>query len=155
MRELEQLEAVHHAGALTAEQKSRLETLSLQLVAFDYVDDPDGAKCPFGAHTGGPIRAAVRVPATCVLHACGADQSPPHSETRVTYGSAEEIATDAGDHGIIMLILNADLGRQFEFVQQQWVNFGNDFRLSNDKDPLIGNHAIPPVKTAPRPWAVW
>ena len=41
-----------------------------------------------------------------------------------------------------MMILNADLSRQFEFVQQQWVNFGNDFRLSNDTDPIIGNHGI-------------
>jgi hypothetical protein len=31
-----------------------------------------------------------------------------------------------------MIILNADLSRQFEFVQQQWINFGNDFRLAND-----------------------
>ncbi|MEJ7605602.1 MAG: hypothetical protein WKF37_04910 [Bryobacteraceae bacterium] len=38
------------------------------------------------------------------------------------------------------MILNADLSRQFEFVQQQWTNFGNDFRLSNDQDPILGNH---------------
>ena len=41
---------------------------------------------------------------------------------------------------MIMLIVNADLSRQFEFVQQQWINYGNDFGLANDPDPLLGNH---------------
>jgi len=38
-----------------------------------------------------------------------------------------------------MLIVNADLSRQFEFVQQQWINYGNDFGC-HDPDPLLGNH---------------
>ena len=33
----------------------------------------------------------------------------------------------------------ANLQRQFEFVQQQWVNYGNDFKRGNDKDPISGN----------------
>ena len=36
--------------------------------------------------------------------------------------------------------LNASIMRQFEFVQQQWIEYGNDAHLGNDKDPLIGNH---------------
>jgi hypothetical protein len=36
--------------------------------------------------------------------------------------------------------LNASLFRQFEFVQQQWIEYGNDARQGNDKDILIGNH---------------
>ena len=24
---------------------------------------------------------------------------------------------------------------------QQWINYGNDFKLANDKDPILGNHA--------------
>jgi len=38
------------------------------------------------------------------------------------------------------MMLNADIGRQFEFVQQQWINYGNDFKASNDKEILLGNH---------------
>ncbi|MEX0300175.1 MAG: dyp-type peroxidase, partial [Kordiimonas sp.] len=34
--------------------------------------------------------------------------------------------------------LNASISRQFEFVQQQWVNYGNDFDQGNDRDPIIG-----------------
>jgi len=36
--------------------------------------------------------------------------------------------------------LNASISRQFEFVQQQWIDYGNDQKLGNDKDPLMGNH---------------
>jgi hypothetical protein len=30
---------------------------------------------------------------------------------------------------------------QFEFVQQQWVNYGNDFHAGNDKEIILGNHS--------------
>jgi hypothetical protein len=40
-----------------------------------------------------------------------------------------------------MLTLCASLARQFEFVQQQWLNYGLDFGLGNDTCPLVGNHA--------------
>ena len=36
--------------------------------------------------------------------------------------------------------ISASIKRQFEFVFQQWINYGNDFKLANDKDPLVGNH---------------
>jgi hypothetical protein len=40
-----------------------------------------------------------------------------------------------------MMMINADIGRQYEFVQQQWVNYGNDFREANDKDVILGNRS--------------
>ena len=39
-----------------------------------------------------------------------------------------------------MLIVCASLVRQFEFVQQQWINYGNDSRAGNDTCPIVGNH---------------
>ncbi|MBV9484814.1 MAG: hypothetical protein JO246_02030, partial [Frankiaceae bacterium] len=30
--------------------------------------------------------------------------------------------------------------RQFEFVQSQWINFGNDLRQGSDRDPIAGLH---------------
>ena len=47
---------------------------------------------------------------------------------------------------MIFMALNASIRRQFEFVQQQWMVYGNDFRLANDKDPIVGNHADAPGK---------
>src|SRR5260221_11793576 len=32
----------------------------------------------------------------------------------------------------------ASLFRQFEFVQQQWMNYGLDFNVGNDTCPVIG-----------------
>jgi deferrochelatase/peroxidase EfeB len=144
VRELAALDVLHHAGTLTDEQRVRFTALKLQLVGFDYAEDPDGARCPFGAHT------RRTNPRSSLQFQPGAFATPAALTNRrrmlrrgLTYGRAEEPATDTGDHGVILMLLNADLSRQFEFVQQQWVNFGNDFRLSNDKDPIIGNHAIP------------
>jgi hypothetical protein len=39
------------------------------------------------------------------------------------------------------MAINSSIQRQFEFVQQQWINYGNDFKLANEKDALLGNHA--------------
>ena len=36
--------------------------------------------------------------------------------------------------------LNASLFRQFEFIQQQWIEYGNDAHQGNDKDLIVGNH---------------
>jgi deferrochelatase/peroxidase EfeB len=46
---------------------------------------------------------------------------------------------DDGDHGIIFQIMCADLARQFEFVQQQWINYGLDSNAGNDTCPIVGN----------------
>jgi deferrochelatase/peroxidase EfeB len=143
-KELGELTALGYAGKLTREQETRLNALNLQLVAFDYVDDPDGAKCPFGSHTRRTNpRSGLQFQAEAFATPAALTNRRRILRRGLPYGLVEENATDAGDHGVIMIILNADLSRQFEFVQQQWVNFGNDFRLSNDKDPLIGNHAVP------------
>ena len=33
----------------------------------------------------------------------------------------------------------ADIARQFEFVQQQWINYGLDANAGSDTCPLVGN----------------
>jgi hypothetical protein len=60
------------------------------------------------------------------------------------YGDASthDKRRDDDDHGIIFRAINASIRRQFEFVQQQWMNYGNDFKLANDRDPLVGNHGV-------------
>ena len=45
-----------------------------------------------------------------------------------------------GEHGIVLLAHCASLFRQFEFVQQQWMNYGLDFNAGNDSCPIVGNH---------------
>jgi hypothetical protein len=55
---------------------------------------------------------------------------------------------DSAEHGIIMLVVCANLFRQFEFVQQQWINYGLDANAGNDTCPLVGNHSadVPKAK---------
>jgi deferrochelatase/peroxidase EfeB len=137
------------AKTATPAERTRLDDLKLQYVAFDYVDDHDGARCPFGSHTRRTNPRSALQFAQKGSFGKPAFQSPAALTNRrrilrrgLPYGAVEERPTDAGDHGVIIIILNADLSRQFEFVQQQWVNFGNDFKLANDRDPLIGNHGV-------------
>jgi hypothetical protein len=39
-----------------------------------------------------------------------------------------------------MLVVCSSLFRQYEFVQQQWLNYGLDSNAGNDTCPLVGNH---------------
>ena len=41
---------------------------------------------------------------------------------------------------MVFLTFQADLVRQFEFVQSQWLDDGNAFRQGDDKDVLVGDH---------------
>jgi hypothetical protein len=38
------------------------------------------------------------------------------------------------------MLICASLFRQFEFVQQQWIQYGLDFHQGNDTCPMLGNH---------------
>jgi deferrochelatase/peroxidase EfeB len=146
--EMTALQQLAWAGTATPDQQVKLNELKLQLVAFDYVDDLEGAKCPFGAHMRrvNP-RSALEFGQKGAFGGAFATPGALTNRRRILrrglpYGQVEPRPSDDGDHGVIMLLLNADLSRQFEFVQQQWVNFGNDFGLANDKDPILGNHGV-------------
>ncbi len=116
-------------------------SLRKKLTAFNYNDDIGGGKCPLGAH----MRRAN--PRGALEHGVDdAFQTPGALVDRrrilrrgLPYGKVTDPNSNDGEHGIIFMTLNASINRQFEFVQQQWVNYGNDFKLANEKDPLIGN----------------
>jgi len=57
------------------------------------------------------------------------------------YGDSPVGTTDSDEHGIVMLIVCANLFRQYEFVQQQWINYGLDSRAGSDTCPIVGNHS--------------
>lgn len=104
---------------------------------FRYGDDMEGRRCPLGAH----IRR------TNPRDHLGFDGklTNRHRILRrgLPYGrpiGPDEEVTDDGQHGVIFITLNASIERQFEFVQREWVNYGNDFFQGNDKDPISGTH---------------
>jgi len=142
--ELDTLLDKSRQGQASDAEKSRLAELRLKLTAYDYSNDTDGAKCPFGAHTRRTNpRSALQFGENKPFDTPGALSNRRRILRRgLPYGESPENTTDADEHGVIMMIVNADLSRQFEFVQEQWINYGNDFRLSNDQDALLGNNGF-------------
>jgi Dyp-type peroxidase family len=110
---------------------------SNQSTNFTYGADGEGTRCPVGAHTR-------RVHPRDAFGFSGRLINRRRITRRgLPYGPAvaeSEMANDADDRGVIFMALNANISRQFEFVQQQWIEYGNDAHLGNDKDPLMGNH---------------
>jgi hypothetical protein len=104
-------------------------------MVFDYRDDPQGAKCPLGSH----LR---RVNTRDSLDTKGDLGSALNNRRRLlrrglSYG--EGAAEDDSGHGVIMLVMCASTARQFEFVQQQWLQYGLDASTGNDDCPLLGS----------------
>ena len=120
---------------------AQLKQLRGEWVSFDYDKDQSGSKCPIGAHirrtnTRGSLetqKGAFDRPGALVDRRRLMRRGLP-------YGGIDEATSDSAEQGIIFMCIGASIERQFEFVQQQWVNYSNDFKLGNDKDPLIGNH---------------
>lgn len=104
---------------------------------FTYGDDAEGARCPIGAH----IR---RVHPRDAFGFNGRLIDRRRITRRgLAYGrfaADGEAVSDTDERGIIFMALNANFARQFEFVQQQWIQYGNDAHLGNEKDILMGQH---------------
>jgi Dyp-type peroxidase family len=103
---------------------------------FTYEDDPDGLRCPLGAHIrrvnprdSGGFNGRLATRRRIIRRG-------------LPYGPhlPDGAEIDAQERGIVFMALNASLSRQFEFVQQQWINYGNDFCLGEERDPLIGGN---------------
>jgi deferrochelatase/peroxidase EfeB len=67
--------------------------------------------------------------------------------TMLPEGTLED---DGADRGIMFAFVGAHPGRQFEFVQSQWVNDGVFFGAGKDKDPIIGSNDSDSTYTVPR-----
>jgi Dyp-type peroxidase family len=114
-----------------------------QSTNFTYGGDLEGTRCPVGAHIRrvhprdafgfeGRLINRRRITRRGLPYGPFAEEQPTDSQERA--------ALDAVDRGVVFMALNASLSRQFEFVQQQWISYGNDAHLGNEKDLLIGCH---------------
>jgi Dyp-type peroxidase family len=103
---------------------------------FTYDGDDDGLRCPLGAHLrrANP-RATTLTRATAVRR---------HRLIRrgVEYGPLLEdgaLQDDGVDRGLINMFIQADIERQFEFVQNEWMMGGEFIGLDPDEqDPING-----------------
>jgi Dyp-type peroxidase family len=128
-------------AACTSTDLARLAAYERFLCDFRYGDDPEGIKCPVTAH----VRRSNPRDGLDPLLVSGAttNLSSTLSDRRrilrrgLPYGVASP-PDDAGEHGVVFLALCASLFDQFEFVQQQWMQYGGSFNAGNDTDPLVG-----------------
>jgi Dyp-type peroxidase family len=69
-----------------------------------------------------------------------------YGEPVVPSMNPEEIikaAVDKRERGLHFICFNADIGRQFEFIQNNWVNNPKFEELYDERDPITGNHSHP------------
>lgn len=108
-------------------------------------DDPNGEKCPLGAHIRRTNPRDQLLPTPKDIFD---DQNNfeyhlnRHRIIRRGLPYGEEYKggrRDKGDRGVIFMALNASISRQFEFLQSQWINGGEFLGLDQtDRDPFMG-----------------
>jgi deferrochelatase/peroxidase EfeB len=151
------------AGVGTAGSQSKREQ-DMRLNQFNYTADPGGTGCPFGAHIrrGNPRTADLPGSPSGLFsqleHVLGFGNTNPHEDLAASvrfhrvlrrgreYGpglSPAEAMQPAppGDpeRGLHFVGLNANIERQFEFVENAWMAGTKFDGLTEESDPLLGN----------------
>ena len=104
------------------------------------VEDPRGLGCPFGSH----IRRAN--PRDTRFPGMEAEIVDTNRHRLLRVGRSYEWVVRRGDEeeeeGLLFMCLNADIERQFEFVQKTWLMNPHIHGLEDETDPLMGNREI-------------
>jgi Dyp-type peroxidase family len=105
--------------------------------AFDYAEDPEGLRCPVGAHIrrSNPRDLLGFDTALSFRHRI-IRRGMPYGDRLLPEDSTED---DGADRGLIFVCFNASISRQFEGIQAQWLNDGNALHLGHDSDFLLGH----------------
>jgi deferrochelatase/peroxidase EfeB len=130
---------------------------------FDYRSDPDGIRCPLGAHVRRANPRSADLPAgeagivSRFARFLGLNSRARAQDIVAStrfhrllrrgreYGSAitpAEALTappSDGERGLQFICLNANIQRQFEFVQDAWMMSAKFAGLRDEGDPLLGN----------------
>lgn len=153
-------------------KESAKQQRDIELNQFTYDSDADGLLCPFGAHIrrGNPRNADIPgQPQSLVsrlIHMLGFGTKNVRDDLIAStrfhrvlrrgreYGqklSPDEALQpgppDEPEQGLHFLALNANLVRQFEFVQNAWMARTEFDGLTEESDPLLGNRE--PVEGCP------
>ena len=131
---------------------------------FDYSADPDGMRCPIGAHIrrGNPrtpdLPGSSKGILSQAIHLLGFGETSIHEDLAASVrfhrvlrrgreygpglspGEAVEPAPPSDpERGLHFIALNANIERQFEFVQNAWMARTKFDGLTEESDPLLGN----------------
>ncbi|WP_432984237.1 Dyp-type peroxidase [Dactylosporangium sp. CA-233914] len=113
--------------------------------AFGYADDPTGYVTPGGSHIRRANPRDADVAGEPRLHRMirrGTVYGPPLPD-----GVLDD---DGADRGIMFAFVGAHLGRQFEFVQSEWINNGVFFGAGAARDPIAGQRSEQDDYTIPQ-----
>ncbi len=122
---------------------------------FEYrKEDEGGLKCPYASH----IRrshprdaldtsksASIKIANKHRLLRRGRSFGTPVTET-MNPRDILKVEEVTGERGLHFICFNADLGRQFEFIQNAWTNNPKFNGLVDERDPISGNHHHPENK---------
>ena len=136
----------------------------VRLNRFTYDEDPDGIACPFGAHVRRANPRNADYPADTegllgrLVRMAGFGRKTIRDDIIAStrfhrllrrgreYGpnvdAAQRLAPpQPGEQpsGLQFVCLNANIARQFEFIQNAWLMSGKFNGLSEESDPLLGN----------------
>lgn len=138
---------VKGAPPLTEDDQRKLAGFDNLLVNFRYVDDPEGLKCPLGAHLRRVNPRDMLDPEPDVKNGQASTQLTNRRRILrrgLPYGPVDPDAfqaskqDDKAEHGVFIMALCTSLFRQFEFIQQQWIQYGLDLESGNDACPITG-----------------
>jgi deferrochelatase/peroxidase EfeB len=156
-------------GSTGSEAKRKQDA---QLNQFTYESDPDGMGCPIGAHVRRGNPRTVDLPGnpggifSQAYHMLGFGETSLHEDLvssvrfhrvlrrgreygpGLSPGEAVEPAPPGDpERGLHFVALNANIERQFEFVQNAWMARTKFDGLTEESDPLLGNRE--PIKGCP------
>lgn len=100
---------------------------------FVFADDATGYKTPPGSHIRRANPRDASVAGVVRLHRM--------LRRGTVYGPALPpgvLEDDGVDRGLMFAFIGAHLGRQFEFVQSEWINQGEFLGIGDAKDPIAG-----------------
>jgi deferrochelatase/peroxidase EfeB len=130
---------------------------------FTFDEDPSGSRCPLGAHVRRanprngdfPLRRVGLLKKIVIMLGFGPRgyRDDLISSTRFhrllrrgrRYGpdlsraaALQPAAPEEAERGVLFVALNANLSRQFEFVQNAWIVNGTFDGMAGEADPLLG-----------------
>ena len=113
-------------------------------------EDPRGLSCPFGSHIRRANPRDTRFHSTPEESRLEVEGVNRHRILRIgrAYTYTEEVGDAKVEHtGLLFMCLNADIERQFEFIQKTWLLNRNIHGLEDEGDPIMScgprNFTIP------------
>jgi deferrochelatase/peroxidase EfeB len=128
-----------------------------QALALSFGDDQEGLRCPVGAHVrranprdsrplGNAAEGDDKLEGELVRRHLMVRRGIPYGPYLPEPGTGHADGDPDDERGLLFVALVGDIGRQFEFVQSQWMSDGTALRLGTDRDVFSGAGGSGPGK---------